>query len=30
MAVTDPQRDSYPGMRRFRAFMAKYHIDKSG
>ena len=25
MDVTDPQWDSYPGMQRFRAFMAKYY-----
>ena len=31
MDVTDPQWDSYPGMQRFRAFMAKYYpeADKS-
>jgi len=31
MDVTDPQWDSYPGMQRFRAFLAKYYpeADKS-
>jgi branched-chain amino acid transport system substrate-binding protein len=31
MDVTDPQWDSYPGMQKFRAFMAKYYpeADKS-
>ena len=31
MDVTDPQWDSYPGMQRYRAFMAKYYpeADKS-
>jgi hypothetical protein len=31
MDVTDPQWESYPGMQRFRAFMAKYYpeADKS-
>src|SRR5439155_1006188 len=31
MDVTDPQWDSYPGMKRFRTFMAKYYpeADKS-
>jgi len=27
MDVTDPQWDSYPGMKRFRAFMAKYYPE---
>src|SRR5260370_13094965 len=27
MDVTDPQWDSYPGMQRFRAFMAKYYPE---
>src|SRR5882762_4743789 len=31
MDVTDPQWDSYPGMQKYRAFMAKYYpeADKS-